>query len=91
MQKAVLRFYFSRRLRFLFNSGTSICFSKQKEMQLSNLESRSGEKMAIIASFFKDETYGLLGPQMAATESLPGKGARRPRIDSARIAMKSAD
>ena len=25
------------------------------------------KKMAIIASFFKDETYGLLGPQMAAT------------------------
>lgn len=36
-------------------------------MRLSNLESRSGKKMAIIASFFKDETYGLLGPQMAAT------------------------
>ena len=37
------------------------------EMQRSNLESRSKKKMAIIASFFKDETYGLLGPQMAAT------------------------
>jgi len=36
-------------------------------MQRSNLESRSEKKMAIIASFFKDETYGLLGPQMAAT------------------------
>ena len=30
-------------------------------------ESRSGKQMAIIASYFKDETYGLLGPQMAAT------------------------
>jgi hypothetical protein len=25
------------------------------------------KKMAIIASYFADETYGLLGPQMAAT------------------------
>ncbi len=31
------------------------------------MKSRSGKKMAIIASYFKDETYGLLGPQMAAT------------------------
>ncbi|UCE55483.1 MAG: hypothetical protein JSV31_08590 [Desulfobacterales bacterium] len=30
-------------------------------------ESRPGKQMAIIASYFKDETYGLLGPQMAAT------------------------
>jgi hypothetical protein len=28
---------------------------------------RSRKQMAIIASYFKDETYGLLGPQMAAT------------------------
>jgi hypothetical protein len=27
----------------------------------------NGKKMAIITSFFKGETYGLLGPQMAAT------------------------
>ncbi len=31
------------------------------------MRSRSGKQMAIIASYFKDETYGLLGPQMAAT------------------------
>ena len=31
------------------------------------MKSRTGKKMAIITSFFKDETYGLLGPQMAAT------------------------
>jgi len=31
------------------------------------MKSRSGLKMAIITSFFKDEAYGLLGPQMAAT------------------------
>lgn len=37
------------------------------EMRLSNLEPRSRKKIAIIASFFKDEAYGLLGPQMAAT------------------------
>jgi len=36
-------------------------------MTLSPIESRSGKKMAIITSFFKGETYGLLGPQMAAT------------------------
>jgi hypothetical protein len=36
-------------------------------MQRSNLKSGYGKKMAIIASFFKDETYGLLGPQLAAT------------------------
>jgi hypothetical protein len=29
--------------------------------------SRAGKKMVIITSFFKDETYGLLGPQLAAT------------------------
>ena len=31
------------------------------------MKSRTGKKMAIITSFFKNETYGLLGPQMAAT------------------------
>jgi hypothetical protein len=31
------------------------------------MKSRSAKKMAIIASYFKNETYGLLGPQMAAT------------------------
>jgi hypothetical protein len=31
------------------------------------MKSRSTKKMAIIVSYFKDETYGLLGPQMAAT------------------------
>ena len=36
-------------------------------MVLSDRKSRPRKKMAIIASFFKDETYGLLGPQMAAT------------------------
>lgn len=36
-------------------------------MTLTPIESRSGKKMAIITSFFKGETYGLLGPQMAAT------------------------
>ena len=36
-------------------------------MVFSNIKSRSGQKMAIITSFFKDEAYGLLGPQMAAT------------------------
>jgi hypothetical protein len=36
-------------------------------MVFFNIKSRSGKKMAIIASFFKDETYGLLGPQLAAT------------------------
>jgi hypothetical protein len=29
--------------------------------------SRSRKKMAILAGYFEDETYGLLGPQMAAT------------------------
>ena len=32
-----------------------------------NSSARTGKKMAIITSFFKDETYGLLGPQLAAT------------------------
>jgi hypothetical protein len=36
-------------------------------MQRSYLEFGLAKKMAIIASFFKDETYGLLGPQLAAT------------------------
>jgi hypothetical protein len=47
--------------------GNLHLFYTAKEMRQSNLEPCSGEKMAIIASFFKDETYGLLGPQMAAT------------------------
>ena len=36
-------------------------------MSRSIIKSGSGKQMAIIASYFKDETYGLLGPQMAAT------------------------
>ena len=36
-------------------------------MTLINRGVRSGEKMAIITSYFKDEAYGLLGPQLAAT------------------------
>jgi hypothetical protein len=36
-------------------------------MVFTNIKSNSPKKMAIIASFFKDETYGLLGPQLAAT------------------------
>ena len=36
-------------------------------MPQSNQDSSSGKKMAVIAGYFKDETYGLLGPQMAAT------------------------
>ena len=31
------------------------------------MKSCSRKKMVIITSFFKDETYGLLGPQLAAT------------------------
>jgi hypothetical protein len=31
------------------------------------MQTRSDKKMVIITSFFKDETYGLLGPQMAST------------------------
>jgi len=31
------------------------------------MQKRSDKKMVIVTSFFKDETYGLLGPQMAAT------------------------
>jgi hypothetical protein len=34
---------------------------------MENMRSGTGKKMAIITSYFKDETYGLLGPQMAAT------------------------
>jgi hypothetical protein len=36
-------------------------------MALSHIKSDCRKKMAIITSFFKGETYGLLGPQMAAT------------------------
>jgi hypothetical protein len=36
-------------------------------MKRFNIGIRSEKKMVIITSFFKDETYGLLGPQMAAT------------------------
>ena len=36
-------------------------------MPLPTPDSRSEKKMVIIAGYFKGETYGLLGPQMAAT------------------------
>jgi hypothetical protein len=36
-------------------------------MRVKRLLSYTEKKMVIITSFFKDETYGLLGPQMAAT------------------------
>jgi hypothetical protein len=36
-------------------------------MTLSIKSARSGKKMAIIAGYFENEYYGLLGPQMAAT------------------------
>jgi hypothetical protein len=36
-------------------------------MVFTDIKSSSPKKMVIIASFFKDETYGLLGPQLAAT------------------------
>jgi hypothetical protein len=36
-------------------------------MILPNSRPRSGKKMAIIAGYFENEAYGLLGPQMAAT------------------------
>ena len=36
-------------------------------MAASSIEYRPAKKMAIITSYFKGETYGLLGPQMAAT------------------------
>ena len=36
-------------------------------MALPNSSVSSGKKMAIIAGYFEDETYGLLGPQMAAS------------------------
>jgi len=36
-------------------------------MPLSEPELSPPKKMAIISGYFKDETYGLLGPQMAAT------------------------
>jgi hypothetical protein len=36
-------------------------------MTLPSIESGAEKKMVIVASFFQKETYGLLGPQMAAT------------------------
>jgi hypothetical protein len=36
-------------------------------MAAANTDYRTPKKMAIITSYFKGETYGLLGPQMAAT------------------------
>ena len=39
----------------------------QYHCRRGNMQNRSDKKMVIITSFFKDETYGLLGPQMAAT------------------------
>jgi hypothetical protein len=37
------------------------------KMSLSEAQIKPRKRMAIIASYFKGETYGLLGPQMAAT------------------------
>jgi hypothetical protein len=42
-------------------------FLKKNKMTLAHIQPDSKKKMAIITSFFKGETYGLLGPQMAAT------------------------
>ena len=39
----------------------------QYHCRRGNMQNRSDKKVVIITSFFKDETYGLLGPQMAAT------------------------
>jgi hypothetical protein len=39
----------------------------QSSLRRVDMQFRSDKKMVIITSFFKDETYGLLGPQMAAT------------------------
>jgi len=36
-------------------------------MSSTEMTGKSRDRMAIIASYFEDETYGLLGPQMAAT------------------------
>jgi len=40
---------------------------KKPGMSSSKKSSRPRKKMAIIASYFAGETYGLLGPQIAAT------------------------
>jgi hypothetical protein len=39
----------------------------QNSCSRGHMQTRAVKKMVIITSFFKDETYGLLGPQMAAT------------------------
>jgi hypothetical protein len=39
----------------------------EPEMPSCEIRSRARKKMAVIASYFAGETYGLLGPQMAAT------------------------
>ena len=58
---------------FLFISGIFLFLllihsSDRLTIQMNFImKTRSGKQMAIIASYFKDETYGLLGPQMAAT------------------------
>jgi hypothetical protein len=39
----------------------------QSRRRSSDMQTRSDKKMVIITSYFKDETYGLLGPQLAAT------------------------
>lgn len=36
-------------------------------MSLSSIKSNASKKMAILTSYFEGESYGLLGPQMAAT------------------------
>ena len=36
-------------------------------MSISSINSKASRKMVIIASYFEGESYGLLGPQMAAT------------------------
>jgi len=51
----------------LFADRLPILIRKQKEMTVSSTECRSAKKMVIITSYFKGETYGLLGPQMAGT------------------------
>jgi len=47
----------------LFQPG----FYKKADATVYNMKPRRRNKMVIITSFFKDESYGLLGPQLAAT------------------------
>jgi hypothetical protein len=66
--KVLLRFLLISRIS-IFSSLKLLILSSDQQIIQNNCIMRlcSGKQMAVIVSYFKDETYGIMGPQMGAT------------------------